>query len=106
MRLEASVGQIQIQNSFPKTIVVDVKVFPAIQGQGGKSIPATTPFSQSEVDLLIRLRPTSFRLGSNALRNVTYKVIDPKTPVKFFVCAESTQGFTRLRHCSRWAPSP
>jgi hypothetical protein len=105
MRLESPTGTIQIRNSISRVARIELKIYPATTSEAGKSIPSSTPLPDAEVDRLIRLRPSSFRLGVNGVRNVSYKLIDANTSARFFVCAETTQGITRLRHCSRWAPS-
>jgi len=104
LKLVRSPGLIQIKNSIPRSIRVDVKVYPALSKQDGTTTVSSTPLPDSEVDQLIRLRPSSFRLGSNAVRNVTYKLLDAKTSARFYVCAETTEEFAKLRICSRWAP--
>jgi hypothetical protein len=106
MKLEKASGLLQITNKTARSIRVEIKVYGTTAQKDGTSTVSSTPLPDADVDQLIRLRPSSFRLGSNAVRNVTYKLIDATTPARFFVCAETTQGITRLRICSRWAPSP
>lgn len=86
-----------------RSIRVDVKVYPATAQQDGSTTIASTPLSDEELEKLIRLRPISFRLGINAVRNVTYKLLDAKTSARFYVCAETMEEFAKLRICSRWA---
>ena len=105
MSFSSPQGILQISNSLEKISRVELKVYPTTSTQDGKAVPSAIALPDAEVDQLIRLRPSSFRLGSNAVRNVTYKLIDATTPARFFVCAETMQGIARLRICSRWAPS-
>ena len=106
IRFDEPRGIFVVRNSLPGVARVEIKVYPPTASRDGKSWPANTPLPDEETDQLIRLRPSSFRLGSNAVRNVNYKLIDATTPARFFVCAETTQGIAKLRICSRWAPSP
>ena len=106
LEIQKASGLFRISNSLARSIRIDIKVYPVQSQKDGTSTISSTPLSDAEAEQLIRLRPSSFRLGSNAVRNVTYRLIDASTPARFYVCAETPQGITRLRICSRWAPSP
>lgn len=105
MQIQESAGAFQVTNNSSRLIRVLVNVYPARELGDGRTTAALTPLPVSEVDRLIRLRPSSFRLGANARRIVQYKLLASSTESEFFVCAKTTAALGEIRICSRWRPS-
>ncbi|MBM5800129.1 MAG: hypothetical protein FJ077_04660 [Cyanobacteria bacterium K_DeepCast_35m_m2_023] len=92
-------GYVQLSNPGERNIQLNLQVFPVVQQQGRASA-ALTPLSPEEAELLIRLRPTRFRLGPGSSRTLPYTVLNPSRD--FFLCGVSLQGLFTVRVCSRW----
>jgi hypothetical protein len=97
--LEQRRGIIQVTNNSDRLQRVELKVFPIRQVQG-RSTAELTPLPPAEAEELIRLRPSSFRLGPGASRVITYSVAQEHP--SFYVCGTSLQGLVQARICSRW----
>ena len=102
MRLETRRGQLQVSNTSDRVMRVALQVFPERQVQG-RPTASLTPYSVSEAEALIRLRPSVFRLGPGASRVIPYSVGTANQT--FYVCGTSLQSLLHVRICSRWLPA-
>lgn len=105
LQIEESSGAFEVSNNSKRFVRVQVHVYPARKLDNGRTTADLTPLPAETVQRLIRLRPSSFRLGANARRIVNYKVLDASTNSEFFVCAETLAAIGKIRICSRWQPS-
>lgn len=106
LTLRESKGILQVRNSSSKTIRVSLNVYlPRVaKDKPALLTPGTEPVQEDQIENYIKLRPRTFRLAANGIRDINYVVV--KSPsVSFFVCASSPQGNFLLRVCSRWDTS-
>ena len=99
MRLQNSRGLVQIANSESRLIRLRLGLY-GVLGAGPTRSPSLVPLPLAEAERLIRLRPTSFRLGPGQTRGVSYRVLSPSRP--FYVCGVTPSGLFTLRVCSLW----